>query len=228
MRAVWLLAFTAFAAVIGFLGPSWLVQQHLAAYLQERLEATGGISVRAIASLPALIRRRVERVEVAAEGVRIGDVRAERLSVSLRGVSVATGSGGAVALTGVDSGTVELSIGQRDLERYLRGRDVGAPSVAIDAAGVTATGEVRIGPVLARARVRGQFVAVERTELYFHPEALEVGGVALPRPLAAGIFGAATQPIVSLRALPVPVAIERITPSPGRITISARVGTLAP
>ena len=228
MRALWLLILIALVAVVGFWGPSWLVQRPIAALLQERLQAAGEISVRARASLPGLVRRRVERVDVSAIGVRVGDVVAERFSATLHGITVTQVFGGPLGLTGVESGTAELTVGQADLERFLRDRGVGSPSVAIDASGVTATGDVRVGPVLASARVRGQFAVIEKTDLHFRPESFEMNGVAVPGPLIAGILGATTQPIVTLRGLPVPMAIERITSAPGRITVFARIGTSSP
>lgn len=228
MRALRVLILIALVAIIGVWGPSWLVQRAIAGLLQERLQATGEISVRARASLPGLVRGRIERLDVSATGVRVGDVIAERFSATLRGVTVTQVFGGAPALTGVESGTAELTVGQADLERFLRDRGVGRPSVAIDASGVTATGDVRVGPVLASARVRGQFTVIEKTDLSFRPESFEMNGVAVPGPLVAGILAATTRPIVTLRGLPVPMAIERMTSAPGRITVFARIGASSP
>jgi hypothetical protein len=228
MRAAWMLVLGAVVAVAGFWGPSWLVQRPVAALLRERLQATGEISVGTRASLVGLVRHRIERVDVTARGVRVGDVIAERFSATLHGITVTRVAGGALALGGIESGSAELTIGQADLERFLRDRGVGSPSVALDASGVTATGDVRVGPVLVSARMRGQFAVTDTTDLSFRPESFEVNGVVVPGPLVAGFLAATTRPVVSVRGLPVAMAIERVTSEPGRITVFARIGTSPP
>lgn len=228
MRAVGVLILVGVVAVAGIWGPSWLVQRPITALLQERLQATGEVSVRTRASLLGLVRRRIERVDVTATSVRVGDVVAERFSATLHAVTVTYAVGGALAITDAESGTAELTVGQADLERFLEGRGVRTPSVVIDASGVTATGTIQVGPVLAGVRVHGQFVVIEKTSLSFRPESFEMNGVAVPGPLVAGILDATTGPIVTLRGLSVPVAIERITSAPGRVTVTARIGTSSP
>jgi hypothetical protein len=131
--------------------------------------------------------------------------------------------GGRVELAGVGGGEAALTITQADLERLLRLRGVQRPAVTIDESGVRATGEIAAGPLTAEARLRGQFYAVDRTDLYFRVDAFDMGGMEIPSPLMTAILGVSARPIVSLRGLPVPMVVERITSGPREVVVAARI-----
>ncbi len=227
-RAVWVLVGIAALAVLWVWAPSALVQRQVATVLRARLDATGTVTVRARTTLVGLLRGQVDRLDIDARGARLGDLTADRLTASLQGIAFHRGRDGAVVITSVQSGAAEIRITQGDLERYLRARGVDTPSVTIDATGVTATGGMRAGPILATARLRGQFYAVDERDLYFRVASLDVSGMDVPQPLANTILAVAVKPVASVRTLPMPVRIDRIDSGPGRVTIHARVEVSAP
>lgn len=227
-RAVWVLVGIAALAAVWTWVPSAVVQRQVAVALRGRLESAGSVTVRARATLAGLARQRVNRIEIDARGARVGEVAAERLTATLEGVSFHRGPGGVVVVTRIDSGAAQIEITQADLERYLRDRHVENPSVNIDETGVVATGGMRIGPVQATARLRGQFFAVDDRDVYFRVASLDVSGADVPPSLAETVLAVAGRPILSVRDLPVPVRIDRIDSTTGRVVIRARIGTPAP
>ncbi len=227
-RAVWVLVWIAVLAAVWTWVPSAVVQHQVAAAFRSRMESAGSVTVRARATLVGLVRGRVNRIEVDARGAPLGDLTADRLTATLEGVSFQRGGGGAVIISAIDAGAAQIEITQADLERYLRDRHVENPSVSIDGTGVTATGGMRIGPVQATARLRGQFFAVDDRDVYFRVTSLDVSGTDVPPPLAETVLAMAGRPILSMRDLPVPVRIDRIDSTSGRVVIHARIGTPAP
>ncbi len=221
-RTIWVLAALAGAAAAWVWGPSLLVQRELTSLLQTSLRATRGVSVHARASALGLLRGRVDHVRVTAAGVQLGDLVAERLTATLSSLRFDR-VGGRLELAGVGVGDAALTITRGDLERLLWLRGVQRPSVTIDESGVQATGEITAGPVSAEARLRGQFYAVGRTDLYFRVDAFDMGGMEVPAPLMTAILGVSARPIVSLRGLPVPMVIERITSGSGEVVVAARI-----
>jgi hypothetical protein len=227
-RLVWILIGIALLAALWVWIPSALVQRSVAAVLRERLQPSGALHVRARASAPSLLQRRVERLDISAAGVRVGEVTADGLTVALQGLQFERQAEGTLVIASVQSGSVELRISQANLEAFLRGRGVESPLVSIDESGVTARGTVRAGPVTAAAQLRGRFVAVNDTDLLFRIDAFDVSGMAVPGALATAILGTSAQPIVSLRGLPVPATIERVTSGAGQVVVLARVGRALP
>jgi hypothetical protein len=221
-RTLWVIVAGAAVAAVWVWGPSLLVQRELASLLQTSLRATRGVSVHASASALGLLRGRVDRVEMTAAGVQLGDLVAERLTATLSSIRFSR-VGGRVELAGVGGGEAALTITQADLERLLRLRGVQRPAVTIDESGVRATGEIAAGPLTAEARLRGQFYAVDRTDLYFRVDAFDMGGMEIPSPLMTAILGVSARPIVSLRGLPVPMVVERITSGPREVVVAARI-----
>jgi hypothetical protein len=227
-RAVWVLVGIVVAAALWTWVPSALVQRQVAAVLQDRLSAEGAIRVRARTTLIGLVQGRVARLDIDASGVHLGDLTADRLTAGLRGIAFHRGSDGSLVLASVQSGAAEMAIASRDLEKYLGARGVENPSVRIDATGITATGGIRAGPVLANARLQGQFYAVDERDLYFRVSSLDVSGMDLPQSLANTLLSAAVKPVASVRSLPVPLRIDRIGSVPGWVIIHARVEVPAP
>ncbi len=227
-RALWVLVGIAALAAVWTWVPSAVVQRQVAAVLRDRLEPVGSVTVRARATLAGLARGRINRIEIDARGARVGEVTAERLAATLEGLSFRRGPGGVVVITAVDSGMARIEITQADLERYLRDRRVESPSVSIGETGVEATGGMRIGPIQATARLRGQFFAVDDRDVYFRVASLDVSGADIPPSLAETVLAVAGRPVLSVRDLPVPVRIDRIDSTTGRVVIHARIGTPAP
>ncbi|MDR7420495.1 MAG: DUF2993 domain-containing protein [Armatimonadota bacterium] len=222
-RFLWLAVAAALLAGVWTVVPSALVRQRLASALREGLQPAGALDVRARATAPALLRGTVDRVMVEASQVRVGEIVAERLSADLQGLRFRRMQGGAFEITGVESGTVEVRVSQDDLTVYLAHLGVASPAVTIDDTGVTATGNLRAGPVMAPMRVRGRFVVVEEADLVFAVESVDVGGLTVPGGVVTTLLGAPGQPIISLRRLPVPARIERVTSASGRVVVTARV-----
>jgi hypothetical protein len=79
---------------------------------------------------------------------------------------------------------------------------------------------------MAAARLKGQFVVVQDVDLLLRVESLDVSGLTVPGHLMTAILGGADHPIISLRRLPVPVVIDRVTTTPGRVVVTARVGRM--
>jgi len=227
-RVFWLLVVIAALAVLWSWVPSLAVERQIAAVLRARLEASGPVTVRARTTLVALAQERVERIDIEARGVRLGDLVADRLTAKLEGVAFRRAPDGVVVVTNIQAGAAEIEITEDDLERYLGARGVDNPSVHIDKTGVSATGGMRVGPVLATARLRGQFYAVDGRDLYFRVTSLEVSGVDVPRALAETVLAVAAQPVVSVRHLPVSIRIDRIDAEAGRVVVHARAEMPAP
>jgi hypothetical protein len=222
-RALWVIIAAAVLAGVWTVLPSLIVQRQLAAALREGLRPAGRLEVRARTSAPALLRGRVDSVVVSAAGVRVGEMVAEGFTADLRGLRFRRPQGGAPAIAGIEAGTVGLRVTQANLAAYLAQHGVENVSVVIDDSGVTASGNLKMGPVMAPVRLRGQFVAVDAVDLFFRVESLDVGGLVVPGAVVTAMLGAGGQPIISLRQLPVPVVIDRVTSSPGHIGVAAHV-----
>jgi hypothetical protein len=222
-RVLWLVIAAAVLASVWTVLPSLLVQRHLASALRERLQATGRLDVRARTTAPALLRGLVNHVTVFAAGVRMGEMVAEGLTADIRGLRFRWAPGGALTMTGVDGGTVELWVGQADLAAYLTQHGVDGASVTVDASGITASGNLKVGSITAPVRLHGHFVVVDAVDLFFRVESVDVGGLTMPGAVVTAMLGAGGQPIISLRQLPVPVVIDRVATSPGRVVVVAHV-----
>lgn len=231
-RAIWILvgiaALIALLVVLWTWIPSIIVQQRVASALRARLQPAGTVAVRARTNALMFIRGRVDRLAIDASGVRLGDVTAERLTARLRGAVLRSGARDGDMFVSVESGSARVEISQAGIEQFLRTRGVENPSVTIDEAGVTATGGVRVGPLLATARLRGQFQAANATDIYFRVTSLDLSGVNVSGSLATTALNLASQPVVSLRGFPVPVTIDRIVSRPGSIEVRARAGRPSP
>ncbi|MDR7420862.1 MAG: hypothetical protein QN159_00125 [Armatimonadota bacterium] len=222
-RAVLLLAVLVGLGATWVWLPSVLLQGPLERHLVAALQARGPVSVRAVTSPLALVRGRIERLDVTAVGVRAGDVTASRLVASFRGVT-ARRAGAALEIVAVTAGTVQVELTAADLEGYLGARGVEQASVRIAADGIEASGAVRAGPVLAAVRVRGQFYVADRSDVYFRIDALDLSGMDIPPAAATAMLAMAGRPVVTLRGLPVPARIERIAAREGRLIVDGRVG----
>ncbi len=227
-RVFWLLVVIAVLAALWAWVPSLVVERQIAAVLRARLEASGPVTVRARTTLAALAQKRIERIDIEARGVRLGDLAADRLTAVLEGVAFRRAPDGVVVIASIRAGSAEIEITEDDLERYLSARGVDTPSVHIDRTAVTATGGMRVGPVLATARLRGQFYTADGRDLYFRVASLDVSGMDVPRALADTVLAIAAQPVVSVRHLPVPVRIDRIDAEAGRVVVHARAEAPAP
>ncbi len=222
-RTVWLLVGVAALAALWWWVPSAFVRHQVASSIRAQLGTPGQLTISARTTAWSLARGRVDRLEIEARDLPLGKVSARRFRASMVGVEMAGSGQGGRAIRGVESGSAELEIGQSDLEHLLAAHGVVGPAVTIAADGITATGLVRAGPVGGPARVRGQLYAVSGTDLHFRVESLEVNGLELPPALANAVLAVASQPVLSLRGLPVPVQIEQVILEAGRVVVSAHV-----
>jgi hypothetical protein len=221
-RAAWLIVGVVLVAVLWALVPSLIIQQRLTSALRQRLPAAE-LSVRVRATAPGLLRGYVNRVHVVALGVSVGELTAERFSATIVGLRLRPGAGGAVEVGGVQSGTARLEVTHENLAMYLAQRGVQDPNVTIDESGVTATGNLQAGPVLAPAKIRGRFNVANQTDLYFHTESLELGGLSVTGSLTTALLGPVQRPLISLSGLPVPVVVDNVSHVSGRVLIDARI-----
>lgn len=220
----WILAGAAVLVLLWV--PPRVVERQATAALQSALQPSGALAVRARVTPLGLLRGRVDRLDLEAAGVRLGDLVAGRLAAELRGVTLRRAGGGWAIV--VRSGNASVEIGRADLERYLRERGVEQPSVRIDASGIEAAGGVRIGPVSATARVLGQFYAASGTDLHFRVDSLDLSGTQVPAGMANAVFATAGRPVATLRGLPVSSHIERVVAEPGRVIVRVRIGEAVP
>lgn len=211
-------------AALWFVVPALVVRQQVAAMLQAHLRAAGTLSVTARATLPGVVRGRVERLDIVARRARLGDLSVDRFEARLDGVRLRRTTGGAVEIAGVRSGTARTEVTAGDLAVFLQNRGVGNPSVQLDASGVRASGILRTGPIEAEVRASGRFVIGSATDLFVRLTHLEVSGVDVPPALGTAIAGLAAQPVLTLRTLPFPARLESAQTHPGRLVVTAAVG----
>jgi len=223
-RAVWLLVGTAALAALWWWAPSAFIRQQVAASIRAQLGTPGQLTIRARTTAWSLARGRVDSLEIEAQDLVLGNVSARRFRASMAGVEMAGSGRGGGAIRRVESGSAEIEIGQADLERLLAAHGIIGPAVTIDADGITATGLLRAGPFAGPAKVRGRFYAAAGTDLHFRVTSLAVNGTELPPALANAVLEVTSQPVLSLRGLPVPAQIERVTLETGRVVVSARIG----
>ncbi|MGQ0548091.1 MAG: LmeA family phospholipid-binding protein [Armatimonadota bacterium] len=222
-RSTWLLIGLAMAVAIGALAvwvPSRLAERQVTEALRPHIDPTGSLSVQVRTTALDYPRGRIRRLDVDARGIKIADLTAEGLTASMKGVTLTQSTSGALVVR-ARAGHLTVTIAADDLKRFLRTRGVQNPEVAIDAAGVKASGMMRVGAVEVAARLSGQFEGSGR-DLRFRVTSLDVGGVELPPAVAGTVFGT-IQPSWSLESLPFPVEIDRISTSEGRVVVTARV-----
>lgn len=222
-HAVRLLVGIAAFAALWWGVPSFAAQHMLAASIRAQIPPPEELKVRARTTAWSLARGRADRLDIEVTGLPLGKTSARRFHARLTGVEMAGPGQTGAAVGSVESGSAELEIGPQDLERLLEAHGISGPEVTIDADGVTATGTVQAGPFEGPARVRGQFYAVSGTDLHFRVTSLAVKGEEVPPILANMVLVVASQPVLSLRGLPVPVRIERVVSETGRIVVSAQV-----
>jgi hypothetical protein len=220
-RALWILIAAAVGIAAAIVIPARAVERQITAAIQPLLEPGGTVTVRARASPLGLARGYLSRVRVTAHAIRIGALTAQRLDASLSGVDLVKTASGDRALGRVRGGGAVIEFGRGDLERFLRTRGVDTPEVTIDEAGVSAEGVVTVGGAAVRARVRGQFYSAG-PDLLFRIASLQVSGVDVPPAIVQTAMGL-VRPAVSLRDLPFPMVIDRVTSEPGRVIVRARV-----
>lgn len=221
-RLGWILLGLIVVAALWLWVPSIIAERRIAAALRPHLEPGGSVTVRARTTAVAFLRGRIDRLHVEARAIRLGDMSAERMTVTLSGVELARSPAGGGTVGRARSGEAVIEIGRGDLERFLRARGVEDPVVTIDATGVAASGMVRVGAVTAAARVRGQFHASSGRDLRFRVTSFEVSGVEIPPALAGTVLGV-VQPNVSLGELPIPLTVDRVTSGEGRVVVHARI-----
>lgn len=220
-RAVWLMIGVATFAALWWWVPSAIVQHRVAASIRAQPGNKGQLTIRACTTAWSLARGRVDRLEIDGRNLPVDGASASRFRASMAGVEISGQGGGAIR--GVEVGSAELEFGRGDLERLLIARGIVGPAVAIDTDGITATGLLRAGPIEGPARVRGQFYVGAATDIHFRVESLEVKGMEVPPALANAVLAVLSQPILSLRGLPVPVQIERVVPEAGRVVVYVRI-----
>lgn len=222
-RSRWLLVGLAIAVAIGVVAvwvPSRLAERQVTEALRPHIDPAGSLSVRARTTALDYPQGRIRRLDIDARGIKIGELTAEGLRASMKGVTLTQSTSGALVVR-ARAGRLTVTIGADDLKRFLRTRGVQNPEVAVDASGVKASGMIRVGAVEVAARLSGQFQGSGR-DLRFRVTSLDVGGVELPPAVAGTVFGT-IQPSVSLDALPFPVEIDRVSTDEGRVVVTARV-----
>jgi hypothetical protein len=197
-----------------------LAERQVAEALRPHIDPAGSLSVRARTTVLDYPRGRIRRLDIDARGLKIGDLTAERFRASMNGVTLRQSTSGSVSVR-ARAGRLAVTIGPDDLKRFLQTRGVQNPEVAIDAAGVKASGMVRAGAMEVTARASGQFEGSGRS-LRFRVTSLDVGGVQLPPAVASTVFGM-IQPSISLDALPIPAEVDKVSTDTGRVVVSAHV-----
>jgi hypothetical protein len=226
-RVAWVAVAVVVAALVWSVVPSALATRRVREAVRTQVQPAGGLDVRVRTTLAGLLGRRARTIDIDAAGVRLGDVIAQRLRMRLRGVQLRERDGGSLGAD-VDAGTAEVEVAGADLEQLLRTRGVERPSVSINTERIAVTGGVRVGPVFAEMRLTGQFYVVGATDIHFRITALNMSGVEVPPDLATTALALTTTPVLSLKGLPVAVAIERIDAQAGKVVLYARAGTGAP
>lgn len=201
--------------------PSTLLAREVAAALRPHLVEGGTAQVTARATAWGLAAGRVDRITVAATGVRLGELVARQLTAHLEGVRVAR-EGRGWRLADVAAGRAACEVGAEALAQLLVSRGLERAQVAIAADAVAASGEIRMGVALLPVRVRAQPYATGR-HLRFRILALDVAGAEVPPALAETVL-AAVQPAVALDGLPWPMHVTRAETEAGVIRLVARVG----
>lgn len=218
--ALWLLLAAVVVAVIVII-PARIVERQISAAIQPLLEPGGTVAVRVRVSPFGLARGYLSRVRITARAIRIGALTSQRLDAVLTGVDLIKTPAGDRAVGRARGGAAVIEFGRADLEQFLRTRGVDQPTVTIDATGVSAEGMATVGGASVRARVRGQFYAAG-PDLLFRVTSLEVSAVDVPPAIAQTAIGF-VQPAVTLRDLPFPMVIDRVTSEPGRVVVRARI-----
>lgn len=213
------------AGVFGVWVPSRLAERQVAEALRPHIDPAGSLSVRARTTALDYPQGRIRRLDIDARSLKIGDLTAEGLRASMRGVTLGQSASGGLSVR-ARAGRLTVTIGPDDLKRFLRARGVQNPEVAIDATGVKASGTIRTGAVDVAARLSGQFEGSGR-DLRFRVTSLDVGGVQLPPAVATTVFGM-IQPSISLDALPFAVEVDRVSTDAGRVVVTAQVVSGAP
>jgi hypothetical protein len=225
-RFVWAALAIVVAALVWSAVPSALLTRRVREAVRTQVQPTGPLEVRVRTTLPAMLERRAQTIDIDVAGARLGDVTADRLRVRLRGVRLHDADGGRLTAD-VDDGTTEVEISAANLEQLLRSRGVGQPAVSITPSGISVSGDVNVGPVQAKAQMEGQFYVVGTTDIHFKITALTVSGVEVAPGLATAVLGLTTTPLLSLRVLPVAVSIDRIEMLSGKAVLHARAGAPA-
>jgi hypothetical protein len=210
------------AGVVTVWLPSTLLARQVAAAVRLHLATGGTVRVTARATAWGLAAGRVDRIDVTATDVRLGELVARRVTARLRDVRAAR-DGRAWRIVQVASGQTEVEIGAEALQQVLASRGVQRAQVAIGPGAVAATGELRVGVVLLPLSVRVQPYSATGRDLRFRVVALAVGGAGVPSALADAVLAAA-QPPVTFHGLPWPLRVTRVETSAGAIRIVADGG----
>ncbi len=222
-RTAWLLVGIAALAALWWWAPSAYVRHRVTSLVRAHIGEQAGLTVRARTTAWSLALGRIGHLEIEAANLPLGDTSARRFWARMAGVRLAGHRGDGPPIRGIESGSAQVEVGQDDLERLLTARGIANPRVVIDAGVVTATGQLRVGPVFGPATVRGQFYAADRADVHFRVASFEVGGTELPPALANTVLAIIATPVLSLRGLPVPVEIDQVALEAGRVIIRARV-----
>jgi hypothetical protein len=226
MRWQVVLGLAILAAVVLTVGaPSALVARQMTAAVRAHVEPGGSVRVRVRATAWGLVQQRLDRVQIEARGIRLGDLVADHLSAELVGVRFTRQPEGWTP-SRVQSGEAMAGIGGARLERFLLERGLEQPRVVVEPSGVTVEAAMPAGAVRVPFRLRGRFEAAGR-DLRFRATSLEVSGTELPQPLADTLVGLA-QPVISLSRLPIPMVVDRVATEPGRVVVRARAAEDAP
>lgn len=220
-RALQLAGLVALALVLLVWAPSRSAARAVDAALRQSLGGAGSLSVRARATALGMARGMVNYVEVAATRIPLGDLVAARVWITLRAVQLERGEGGRIGIARAGSVAAQVEIDSRDLEQFLLSKGVESPAVKVGDEGITAAGVIKVGPIQTTAKLRGFAHEVGGTDLYFRIQSIEVGGVELPADVTRAAVALAGEPVLSLRGLPIPIAIERVAYSDGRVVLWA-------
>ncbi len=176
----------------------------------------------------ALLRGRMRSVHIEGEGVGMaGELTLDTLILDLTGVSVDMN---AKRLSGIESITFSATLGEENLNRYVRSRrpDIFGLQVALGRSGATVSARPEIfGGISAPIAVEGVMRPRPGGSLLdFIPAGARVSVVPVPAP-ALRYLADRLNPVVDLSTLRVPVRVERAEIRQGALLLSGTVDPAA-
>lgn len=206
-------------------GAARLFESRVATAMERKYDLGGHptVQVRDFPFLPHLLTGQFSRIDLAASDARAEGITLQSVEVHLRGIrverSVMLGSGGNVRVDHTDG---EVQLGQSQINKLLADHLQGG-TMTITASGVRLRVESEVLGQRIEAVVSGRLGA-RNGRIAFLPDSVEVGGVRnaqLENQLLSRFnFD------VPLPKLPADIKVDRITTSPGTLTLSGSAGVL--
>lgn len=192
--------------------------------LLARVDQAGSLDVRVV-TRPALglLRGRVDRLEVTGQGLRVGQIVADRFSLYGEGLQVdlaASASTGRLAISSARQLTLELVMSEQSLNRYLQATNELARLLYVKLLpeGPRLLLEAQVQDQVVRFGLDGRLTVESGNVVVLVPDRLSIeqdGALALQLSLS----GADTVLRVELGDLPVPVVISGVETGDGELHI---------